>query len=347
MKRILALYMGLCLLSTAVFAGENKRGEAGFMFLKVPIGAREASLGWTGLTTTSGAGALYWNPANVSATDRPSVTFSNVNYFAGISSNYFGAVMPVGDIGSFGIAINYLSYGNIPITTETEPNGTGASFSPYDLAFSGTYSKQITDKVSGGVTLKFLSSKIDRVSAEGYAFDFGFMYNTDFRGLKLGFAITNIGPQARYDGPGLLRRIEIPSDLDPSADNEIVYFKYGSEPFELPASVNFGLSMDVFRDEQNSVVGILDRNVNSYQVDRTNLALEYGFRQMAFARLGYTSALSKDKDFRTGSNSTAGLTFGGGLNYKFSDRFGMSVDYGYVDMGALDVVHRFTVGLQF
>lgn len=347
MKRILALYMSLFLLSTALFAGEDKRGEAGFMFLKVPVGAREASLGWSGLTTATGANAMFWNPANVSLAEGPTATFTNINYFAGISTNYFAATMPFGDIGTIGFSLNYLGYGDIPVTTEDEPDGTGANFSPYDLALSATYSKQITDRVSGGITFKVLNSHIAQVSASGYAFDFGFTYNTDFKGMKLGFAITNIGPQSHYEGPGLLKRIEIPNTVDPTAQSEVVYFKYGSEPFELPASVNFGLSMDVYRDEQNSLVGILGQSVNSYQADRTNVAFEYGFRKMAFARIGYTRAMNKNMDFRTAGNSSAGLTLGGGVNYKMTEKFGMSVDYGYVDMGALDAVHHITLGLQF
>ncbi len=51
--------LSVSLLSTdsALYAGEG-RGEAGWMLLKVPLGARGTSLGWTGLTQTSGAAAI-------------------------------------------------------------------------------------------------------------------------------------------------------------------------------------------------------------------------------------------------------------------------------------------------
>ncbi|MBL7959504.1 PorV/PorQ family protein [bacterium] len=345
-KKIVIIALML-LSSVDLFAGGNKRGEAGFMFLKIPVGARETSMGVSGLTMTTGASAMYWNPANVSAMDRPNFQVSYLNYAAGISTNYAAVSFPISDIGVFGLSLNYVNYGSIDITTEANPGGTGATYSPYELAFGVSYSKQVTDRVSGGMTLKFLGSQIDRVSAQGVAFDIGFMYNTDFRGLKMGFAITNIGPQSKYEGDGMNQEVILPSTVDPSANDERVFFKYGAEPFELPAAVNFGISMDIYRNEQNSLVGTLEQNVNSYQAGRTNFGVEYGFNNMFFARGGYTSTLQKDKDYKTGEAFYAGLTLGAGVDYKLNDKFGATVDYGYLDMGMLGGTHRFTVGLKF
>ncbi|NUM82429.1 PorV/PorQ family protein [bacterium] len=332
----------LALFVSSVFAGETKRGEAGFMFLKVPLGARETALGMSGLTSTNGASAIYWNPANVSAADRPTFAFSYLNHFAGISSNYAGVSFPLSDVGVFGVSFNYMSYGDIVKTTEDAPDGSLGHYAPYELALGFTYSKQITDRVSGGVTFKFLNSKIDLVDASGIAFDFGFTYNTGYRGLKLGFAATNIGPQSRYEGDGLVRQQTI---ADPSGST--AFLRFGSEPFELPAAVNFGASMELYRNEQNAITGMLEQNINSFQASRTNMGLEYGFQNMFFARMGYTSTLKKDRDYKTGKASTAGLTFGGGIDYKFNDNLGFTVDYGYLDMGQLDATHRFTVGIKF
>lgn len=336
---LIALFVG------SAFAGEEKRGEAGFMFLKVPVGAREASLGWTGLTTTTGAQALYWNPANASAVDRPSFSFSYLSYFAGIKSNYVAATLPVSDVGVFGFSLNFVSYGDIEKTTEASPDGNLGTYSPFEMALGFSYSKQITDRVSGGMTVKMVQSKIDLVTATGVAFDFGFAYNTGFRGLKMGFAATNIGPQAAYRGDGLVREID---NIDPDEAGETAFLRYDSEPFELPASVNFGASMDLFRNEQNAIVGVLEQNINSFQVSRTNFGAEYSFQNMFFARLGYTSSLKRDRDFRTGKAAMAGLTFGAGVDYKFNDNLGANVDYGYTNLGDnLGNVHRFTVGVKF
>lgn len=340
-KKILVTALAL-LYAVSAFAGEEKRGEAGFMFLKVPMGARETALGTTGLTHSSGAAAMYWNPANVSLIDGPSFSFSYLNHFAGISTNYAALAFPMSDVGVFGVSLNYMSYGDITRTTVDNPEGGVGTYAPYELAFGFTYSKQITDRVSGGMTVKFIDSKIDLVEATAVAFDFGFTYNTDFRGLKLAFAATNLGGQSRYEGDGLLRTITVNN-----ASGQTAFLRYGSEPFELPASVAFGATMDVWRDEQNSITGTLEQNINSFQVSRTNFGAEYGFQNMFFVRGGFTSALKKDRDYKTGSASQAGMTFGAGINYKFNDQLGASVDYGFLDMGALGATHRFSVGVNF
>lgn len=340
MKKLLIMAF-LLLYTVTAFAGETKRGEAGFMFLKVPMGARETALGTTGITSSFGAGAMYWNPANVASLDRPSFALSYVSHFAGISSNYAAVSFPMSDIGVFGVSMNYMSYGDIEKTTETSPEGGLGNYSPYEMAIGFTYSKQITDRVSGGMTVKVLSSKIDLVQANAYAFDFGFTYNTDYRGLKLAFTVTNLGPQARYEGDGLIRQTTV------DASGQTAFLRYGSEPFELPASVNFGAVMDIYRDEQNSLTGAVEQNVNAFQVSHTNLGVEYGFKNMFFARGGYTSALKRDRDYRTGEAVYGGLTLGAGVDYKFTDKLGATVDYGYLNMGQLGGTHRFTVGLKF
>ncbi|HMY35532.1 MAG TPA: PorV/PorQ family protein [bacterium] len=340
-SKILALAMVL-LYASSTFAGEEKRGTAGFMFLKVPMGAREVSMGQSGITTSMGANAIYWNPANVSMATGPSFQVSYLNHFAGISTNYAALSFPMSDIGTFGLSFNYLSYGDITKTDELHPDGNIGNYSAYDLAFGFTYSKQITDRVNGGMTVKFLKSHIDQVDASAYAFDFGFTYNTDFKGLKMSFVVSNLGPQSTYSGDGLLRETTDP------LTGATTYFAYESEPFNLPAAVNFGLSMDLMRNEQNSVTGMLEQNVNSFQVSRTNFGLEYGFQNMFFARAGYSSALKKDRDYNTGNDAgMSGLTMGAGVDYKFNDSFGATVDYGYLNMGLLGGTHRFSVGLKF
>lgn len=342
MKRIILSLMLIGLIWPDLYAGEDKTGEAGFMFLKIPMGARETSMGMTGLTQSQGAAAMYWNPATISSAERITTTFSHVSHFAGIKSNYMALAIPVEEVGTFAASVNYLSFGEIEVTTQNRPEGTGVFFTPSDIAFSVGYSRQVTDRVSVGVVAKYIYSKIDQVSATGFAFDFGFLYNTGFRGLKLGFVMSNLGPQSIYDGDGLTREIK----FDEWGTANSAFLKYGSEPFELPASVNFGLSMDIFRTEQNALIFNLEQNVNNFQANRINFGAEYGFMNMFFVRGGYTSAFNKKADY-TSTGSMGGLTAGAGLRYKFSEHFAVGVDYGYMNMGKLDPGHRLTVGIDF
>ena len=66
-----------------------------------------------------------------------------------------------------------------------------------------------------------------------------------------------------------------------------------------------------------------------------HVAAEYGFGNLAYLRGGYRFNYDEE-----------GLTAGGGLHLK-RDRYGISVDYAYIDFGRLSAVHVVTVGFEF
>ncbi len=333
MKRIFVL---LATVLSSLHAGEG-RGEAGWMFLKVPLGARETSLGWTGLTQTSGAAAIFWNPANVSRADGPTVSLSYLSHFAGIRSNYAAASYPVRETFVVGVHLNYMNYGDFVRTTETAPDGIG-NFTPYDMALGFTISREFLSNLHVGLTAKYLHSKIDKVSASGMAFDLGVSYDLRMRNARVGVLLSNIGPSSRYSGEGLVQ-------TDPVSGAAV---RYGSTAFELPTSFAIGASGDLFRNEENAITGVVEQQVNSRQVNRTNLGAEYGFRDMFFGRIGYTTAFERDKDFRSGDAYLAGLTLGAGVKYPFAETLNATMDYGYVNLGkSLGSTHRFSIGVAF
>ena len=345
MKKVILLLLTI-MLAIPAFAGEDKRGTAGFMFLKVPIGAREVGMGNAGMVLNGGASAMYWNPANMANSEGVTFSGSYLNYFAGIQSQYGAMTFPLEDIGTLGFSIHYFDYGNVERTTETQLNGLG-TFSPFEMALSVGFSRQITDRVSGGLNVKFIRSDIAEVAASGMAFDFGFTYKTGYRGLTLAFVIQNIGPQSEYEGEGLLENNSGTTINTGVNNNETAFLRFGSEPFDMPASVSLGAAFELYKDEQNSIMGVLDQNINSFQGSRTNLGAEYGYNDMFFARIGYNTTWERDLDLRTGEAQWAYLSAGAGIKYDFGERYKATLDYGYMNVGALGGTHRFTVGVNF
>ena len=68
---------------------------------------------------------------------------------------------------------------------------------------------------------------------------------------------------------------------------------------------------------------------------------------MFFLRVGYNSTWKRDTDARTGEASLAYFTAGAGLNLSWSEGKSVGFDYAFQDLGQLDSVHRFTLGLNF
>jgi hypothetical protein len=61
--RILNLVALLALANPLASLAAGEPGDAGLLFLRMGMGAREAAMGGSGVASTEGAAAAYWNPA--------------------------------------------------------------------------------------------------------------------------------------------------------------------------------------------------------------------------------------------------------------------------------------------
>jgi hypothetical protein len=82
--------------------------------------------------------------------------FSYVNYLADINISYFAVGTSLGDVGSIGFDLKTFDFGDIPVTTETFPDGTGETYSPSFLHLVYIF-KSLTDRISIGTNLKLIT----------------------------------------------------------------------------------------------------------------------------------------------------------------------------------------------
>ena len=103
-----------------------------------------------------------------------------------------------GERGAWSASIRYFGYGSLK---ETTPDGSiVGSFSPKDVAFGGTYSHDITDRLRGGIGLNMLYSGYADYSAFAISTDLGLNYYNDERDLSLSVVAANLGGQVkRFD----------------------------------------------------------------------------------------------------------------------------------------------------
>ena len=89
MKRII-IYSLVLLLAGAVAAPAeegSKAGSAGAQFLKIAVGSRYQGMGEASVATVDDAYAMYWNPAGMANVEGNSITFTSVDWIAGVSLN--------------------------------------------------------------------------------------------------------------------------------------------------------------------------------------------------------------------------------------------------------------------
>jgi hypothetical protein len=333
------------LLAAGVAMAQNQRtGTSAATELLIPVGARNLAMGGAGMSNAVGVEAIYWNPAGLGRlTHSAEGMFSNLQYIADIKVNYGAVAAKFGEFGNLGFSIKALDFGKIPLTTVDDPeNRSGATFSPTYVTIGLTYSRELTDAVAAGLTVKLVSETIDRVSASGMAFDLGLQYTglVGVQGLHLGVAVKNIGPQLKYDGSGLYRSAVTTEGLRPEQK-----YKTDAASFELPASIEIGVGYSGrVGDNMNYTVSGVFANNNLY-LDEYKLGAEYGVNLApvkVFARGGYSFV----PQITEAEDNIFGATLGFGLVFEAGSGVELGVDYAYrqVDLFSANNVIALRIG---
>jgi len=316
----------------------TKTGTTAAKFLSIGIGPRALAMGGAYTSLANDASAIYWNPAGIANTDQFQAMFANTALFAGITLNYFGLVLPAGDIGNFGLSATAVNYGSMEVTTENLPDGTGEQFSPASYAFGITYARPITVDFVVGATVKLISENIYHSNATGIGFDIGTIFTTPFYGVRFASSITNFGTKMQMSGNDLLIRYNV--DQTRAGSDNTVDANVATDQFDLPLRLQIGLSKDfLFMENQRftlAVDGIVPNDNNEWVDVGSELAL---FDEMISLRAGYKALFLVD--------SQEGLTLGVGFKYKRAGFIDIGIDYSYQKFKYLDNENSFGITIKF
>lgn len=312
-KFILLIVIVLLACENIFAGGGNRKGTGGAAYLLIPVGARDLAMGGSTVATTSGIEALFWNPAGiVFSKTSTNLMFSHMEYIADIGVEYGAVTAAFDPIGTFALSVKSLSVGDINITTTQHPDGTGETYRPQFLMLGLTYARLLSDRISVGFTTTIISDRIAEVKASGVAFNIGVIYNdlADFKGLSLGVAVKNIGPQMQYDGTGLNQLASVATQNRPPQ-----YYKVEAAPFELPSTIEIGMGYKTELEEQHKLsVSTLFQN-NNFSDDEYKVGAEYSYEDLFFLRGGWSFAPTVPEN----SVYIYGPTVGAGIHYNLGD----------------------------
>lgn len=323
---------------------QNKRvGTASASQLLIPVGARGLAMGSANIALARGIEAIHWNPAGLGRLEHSAEgLFSTMSYIADIQVNYGAVAGSFGEFGVVGFSMKSIDFGDILLTTDDDPEGRlGRLFSPTFMTLGFSYARELTDAISAGATLKLITENIDRVSASGVAFDFGIQYKglAGVPGLHFGVAVKNIGPQMKYDGPGLLR----PGTSSEGRRPEQMY-KSEAASFELPSLFEIGTGYTLSPAE-NVMLGFAGTFTNNnLYVDEYRVGGEVAYTLASLqlfgrAGLGVTPVLeSKENIF--------GMTLGMGVSYR-AEGIHITFDYAYRQVEFFDANQVISLKLGF
>lgn len=221
---IAGLTMLTGLIGTQSFAQTSIDGRRGAIttavpFLRISPDARSGAMGDVGIALSPDANAQYWNVAKLAMSDKDagaSVTYTPwlkdlvPDVFLGYISAYkkFGTNSNQAISGS----LRYFNLGNIDYTDINAASvGSGK---PREFSFDIGYSNRLSQNLSVGVTLRYISSNIaagspdpNNVYSAGHAFaaDVGVFYTstkdlTEERSgtFSAGAVLSNVGSQISY-----------------------------------------------------------------------------------------------------------------------------------------------------
>jgi len=178
-------------------------GEAGALFLRFGIGAREAAMGGTGVASSTSAAAAYWNPARLVFEPVTTGLVLQHHRYLNLFNHESAALVHRTGAGQIGLTFSGLYSDSIErYSSETVgvPEGT---FKPYSVSVGLNYAFNLGPDFAIGAAAKMVYERIDLYSDTGYAFDLFIAHRAAaIEGLFFGASATNLGGQMNLnDGP--------------------------------------------------------------------------------------------------------------------------------------------------
>jgi hypothetical protein len=267
--------------------------------------------------------------------------------------------------GDFGIGffLGHFGFGNQPIYTEADPDGlSGETYGVNETVAGISFAHAFIDRFSAGLTLKFVNDDLATgalggANATAMAIDFGVNFHSELgnRPIRLAFVVQNLGGSLSHSGEALRFRDINGSDADTQVPDQRVDpppARLVTDAFPLPRLFRVGLNYDVVSTE-SSTLALLTEFIES---NNTNVAFGFGAEYRwsgvdmpvgVALRGSYQTQPDNTEDFSTGALATSkgsdGLGLGGGLFYKFANRYRLQFDYAYKNYGVLGSANAFSV----
>ncbi len=347
MKRKLFLSILWFFSLTCIYAGNpDRQGEAGANELLLNPWARSAGLHSMSTAFVGGVESMRINIAGLSRINGTQFGLGNARLYegTGITLNAFGFASRVGKSGAIGLSLTSLDFGDIPITTVDQPEGIGGNINPSFFNIGAGYSYSYANKISVGVLLRVISESLADVSAFGAAIDAGVQYvNGEKDNFKLGVSLKNVGTPMRFSGEGLSFQTSNP---DGSA-NYLLTVGQRSQKFELPSSLDIGVSYDFYLFDENFIRAAGNFTSNAFSKDNVGIGAELHFRDFLILRGAYKYDLGSILG-NSQSNIYTGVAAGISVDVpiKKNSNQKIAIDYSYRTTNPFKGTHNFGVTLN-
>ena len=305
-----ALFVFIMALKAFYLHAQNE-SQTEYNFLRLPVSAHAAALGGDNITVIEDDEALiFHNPALLSSVNDKTINLNYMNYMSGanMASASFNRI--VKEHASWAVSAQYVDYGKMKEVDEY--NVQTGEFTAKDLSFAGYFSYMLTNRLTGGISARLITSYIADYNSIGFGVDLGLNYYDPDHEWSLGLVLKNLGGQLKAYNDNFER---MPFDIQMGVSK-----RFTGSPFRLHATLVDLNHLD-YKFLNHCVVGADVLLTESFWIGGG-----YNFR-----RANEMKMMSADKN----SSHGAGLSLGAGLNL---ERFKLNIAYGKYHVSSSSLV---------
>lgn len=314
MKRVVfAIISILCVL----FA-RAQESQTAYNFLRLPVSAHVAALGGDNITIIEDDPTLiFHNPALINDVSDRSINLNFMTYMAGSKTASASFIKGAGDRGTWGVSAQYMDYGTMKQTTYD--NQQLGEFSARDISLTGTFAYALTQRLSGGISARLVSSHISFYNSLAVGVDLGLNCYWEESDLSISAVAKNLGGQVKaYDD----EFEKIPFDLQVGISKRLL-----NSPLRLSAT------LARLTDWSEGFGHHLCLGADLILSSTIYLAAGYNFRRASQMKISESDGSSAHG---------AGLSLGAGLQL---ERFKLHVAYGKYHVSASSILINISYAL--
>ena len=302
----------------SVIAMQAQESQEVYSFLRLPVSAHAAALGGDNITLTDDDPTLlFHNPALINGVSDKSLNLNFMTYMEGAKTASASFVKAFKERASWAASAQYMDYGTIKETTVD--NVQTGDFSARDIALAGSFAYMLTNRISGGITGRFISSHIAGYSSAAVAVDLGINFFDEVHSWSLSAVAKNLGGQIKAYDDDFER---IPLDLQLGVTKRLV-----GSPLRLSMTLSRLNRWDTGLIRHVAVGADLLLGDNIY------VAAGYNFRRAHEMKIS---------DSEGESNHGAGLSLGAGLQL---ERFKLQASYAKYHVSAWSLLVNLSYSL--
>ena len=293
-------FLVIILLLSGVMTMQAQESQEVYSFLRLPVSAHAAALGGDNITLTDDDPTLlFHNPALINSVSDKSLNLNFMTYMEGAKTASASFVKAYKERSSWAASAQYMDYGSMKETTAD--NTQTGDFSARDIALAGSFAYMLTNRISGGITARFISSHIASYSSAAVAIDLGINYFDEEHSWSLSAVAKNLGGQIKAYDDDFER---IPLDLQIGVTKRLI-----GSPLRL------SMTMSRLNRWDTGLIRHFAVGADLLLGDNIYVAAGYNFRRAHEMKIS---------DSEGDSNHGAGLSLGGGIQL---ERFKLQAAY--------------------